>query len=94
MKALDSWARQFGYADFDTYISTGGNIADAARDIRLRIRRLEDALTALTEGLTVVTLEPENPTSAGNLDLTTGKLEDEPPDPENAQIQGAEYGEP
>jgi hypothetical protein len=90
MKALDSWARQYGVSDWDTYIRSGGSILDAARDIRLRIRRLEDALTALTE----VTLEPENPTPAGSLDLTTGKLEDEPPDPENAQIQGAEYGEP
>jgi hypothetical protein len=90
MKALDSWARQFGYADFDTYVRTGGSIADAADDIRKRIQVLQAALDALhpqpapepvearaAEQAKAAIVEPPN---------------DEPPDPENAQIQGAEYG--
>jgi hypothetical protein len=102
MKALDSWARQFGYSDFDTYIRAGGgSLQDVRTDIQRRIRLLHDALKALTFDEP----EPEDPmrfnTPAGSLDLSTGKLEeapakaeDEPPDPENAQIQGAEHGEP
>jgi hypothetical protein len=109
MKALDSWARQFGYSDFDTYIRAGGgSLEDVRTDIHRRIRLLHDALKALSFDEP----EPEDPmrltpasagayTPVGSLDLTTGKLEeapakteDEPPDPENAQIQGAEHGEP
>jgi hypothetical protein len=107
MKALDSWARQFGYSDFDTYIRAGGSIAEAANDIRKRVRILNAALQALekfpaaTDDLSDLIYNP-NPsqTPATVLQewqtdaMAQTKTEDEPPDPENAQIQGAEHGEP
>jgi hypothetical protein len=46
-RALDRWARNQGYADFDTYIRIGGSIAEARADIGHRIAMLESARVAL-----------------------------------------------
>ena len=78
MKDLDRWARDYGHNDFDTYIRAGGSVGEAMRDISRRIRRLVEALKQL---------QPEIAPEALRLAET-----DEPPDPENAQIQGAEHG--
>jgi hypothetical protein len=98
MKALDSWARQYGVSDWDTYIRSGGSILDAAGDIAQRIRRLQDALKALPvdprylDQRAPYLAEPViNPEALARLET---EPHDEPPDPENAQIQGAEHGEP
>jgi hypothetical protein len=96
MKALDSWARQFGYSDFDTYIRGGGSVLDAAQDIAKRIRVLSEAMKALPiEQISEppgVTLEQAKEVADRGVRQITEP--DEPPDPENAQIQGAEHGEP
>jgi hypothetical protein len=109
MKALDSWARQFGYADFDTFVAAGGSILDAARDIAQRIRRLQDALKALPMDPRYLdqrapylgdpddrghTLVREPVIDPDTLERLKADADDLPADPENAQIQGAEHGEP
>jgi predicted RNA-binding Zn ribbon-like protein len=104
--ALNRWARDFGYSDFNTFIAAGGSIADAADDIRKRIQRLHHALKALTQLMPtddlsdIVYNTSSTQTPAAVLHewqtdaLAQTNTEDEPPDPENAQIQGAEHGEP
>lgn len=89
MKALDSWARQFGYADFDTFVRTGGNILDAVRDIKQRMNTLQLALNQLERSAPVI--EPERTRIMPAINPETNQADDEPPDPENAQIQGAEH---
>jgi hypothetical protein len=97
MKPLDSWARQFGYADFDTYIQAGGSINDVRRDIAKRIHNLQIALDALdfTPSPPMAETPPPKPPSNFHTEPPGHTLElrhDEPPDPDNAQIQGAEFG--
>jgi len=46
-RALDRWARDRGWSDFDTFIRVGGSIAEACEDIDHRIAMLEDARVAL-----------------------------------------------
>jgi hypothetical protein len=94
MKPIDRWARDYGHADFDTFIRVGGSVGEAMRDISRRIRSLQLALNSLNV-LTAPhsfaaepmakTPPPEPP---GNFHTEP----DEPPDPGNAQIQGAELG--
>ena len=84
-KALDWWARDFGYNDFDTYIRSGGSVDDAAQNIRQRINTLLDALHAITGKLGVEDTPKPEPIEPGHVD--------EPVDPANAQLQGAEFDE-
>lgn len=94
MKALDRWAREAGYSDFDTYVRTGGSFADVRRDIAKRIQALHDAMTQIEHRIS-----PDTPRAApatlAEADLAAASKfaahEDEPPDPDNAQIQGADY---
>lgn len=48
-RALDRWARERGWSDFDTYVATGGNMIQAARDIEHRITEMSGALRALRD---------------------------------------------
>jgi hypothetical protein len=75
--AIDHWARERGYHDYDTYIRTGGSVADAAQNIRQRINTLLDALHAITAKASPEPMAKVEPA-------------EEPPDPDNAHIQGAD----
>jgi hypothetical protein len=88
-KAIDRWAREYGHADYDTFIRAGGSVGEAMRDISRRIRSLQLALNSITA-------EPPNPQLV-NPDKpyvwpehVAPKAPDEPPDPDNAHIQGAD----
>jgi hypothetical protein len=106
MNALNRWARDFGYNDFDTFVRAGGSILDAAKDIAQRIRSLQDALKALPMDPRYldqrapylvepdVTLDQAKAVADRGVQQIIEPPGDEPPDPENAQIQGAEHGEP
>ena len=97
-KALDRWARDFGHNDFDTYIRTGGSIAEAADDIRKGIRLLEAALAAIPDALLA---RPKgqclpNALGARMTPQPTAVIgeQDEGASTENAHAQGAEEPPP
>ena len=100
MKSLNQWARQSGYADFDTYIQTGGRILDARKDIQNQIRNLQRILADIDSynlpsespsperaGTDTEPLPPATPLPQR---VNPQALIDDPPDPHNAQIQGAD----
>jgi hypothetical protein len=88
IKALDQWARDCGYNDFDTYVRAGGSIIDAVEDIRSRIRKLEYALIEIgpMDPRPILPFHPPKPPESPET-----VTEDETPDPDNAQVQGAEF---
>jgi hypothetical protein len=93
MKALNQWARYFGYNDFDTFIRAGGTLDEARCDIERRSRILEDALNAIAN--IQVGVKPPTDASVEAKPITSSDAadaEDEPTDSDNAHVQGAELG--
>jgi hypothetical protein len=86
-RALNRWARDQGYADFDTFIRTGGSIVEAIRDINHEIDMLEEARGALVHGRNAAasTIGPDA-LAAAEADVIG-----EPADGDNAQIQGFDH---
>jgi hypothetical protein len=100
-RALDNWARDEGYSDFDTYVRGGGSILAARQDIERRIERLQTARRWLGDRTVV---EPASATGPGGVVVTHGptigpealaRLEaetaGEQPDPANAHRQGDDH---
>jgi hypothetical protein len=95
-RALDRWARNQGYADFDTYIRIGGSIAEARADIGHRIAMLESARVALGRYQPGDRVKPAdstpNPTIGPDaLAAAEADAVGEPVDADNAQIQGFDH---
>jgi hypothetical protein len=94
-RALDRWARNQGYADFDTFIRTGGSIVEAIRDINHEIDMLEEARGALVHG--PLTLNERKRNAAAStigpdaLAAAEADVIGEPADGDNAQIQGFDH---
>lgn len=94
MKPLDRWARDFGYNDYDTFIRGGGSVGEAMRDISRNISRLVAALKQLqpeisSEAERMAKTPPSEPPGNFHTEPEADKL----PDPDNAHVQGAEFGE-
>jgi hypothetical protein len=94
-RALDRWARDRGWSDFDTFIRVGGSIAEACEDIDHRIAMLEHARVALgrygdneREEVAQHDLPAIGPDA---LAAAEADAVGEPVDPDNAQIQGFDY---
>ena len=97
-RALNRWARNQGWNDFDTFVRTGGSIAEAREDIDHRIAMLETARTALARYSGKDQTQDERkqdgtPPTIGPDALARLEAEQlgEPPDPDNAQIQGFDH---
>jgi hypothetical protein len=94
-RALDRWARNQGYADFDTFIRTGGSIVEAIRDINHEIDMLEEARGALVYG--PLTLNERKRNAAAStigpdaLAAAEADVIGEPADGDNAQVQGFDH---
>jgi hypothetical protein len=85
-RALDNWARDEGYSDFDTYVRGGGSALDARQGILRRIARLTAALRWLGDF----------PVAQRVADQALAEPEaavagDDPPDPGNAHPQGDDH---
>jgi hypothetical protein len=95
-RALDRWARERGWSDFDTYVATGGNMIQAARDIEHRITEMAAALRALRDfsGRAVADEDWKPADSAGPaigpeaLAAAEADVIGEPVDTQNAHVQG------
>ena len=96
-RALDRWARNQGYADFDTFIRTGGSIVEAREDIGHRIAMLESARVALgrygDNGREAEDAAQHDLPAIGPDALAAAEADvvGEPVDPDNAQIQGFDH---
>jgi hypothetical protein len=93
--SLNRWARNQGYADFDTFIRTGGSIVEAIRDINHEIDMLEEARGALVYG--PLTLNERKRNAAAStigpdaLAAAEADVIGEPADGDNAQVQGFDH---
>jgi hypothetical protein len=94
-RALDRWARNQGYADFDTYIRVGGSIAEARADIGHRIAMLESARGALggygDTGREDVAQHGLPAIGPDALAAAEADAAGEPVDADNTQIQGFDH---
>jgi hypothetical protein len=95
-RALDRWARNQGYADFDTYIRVGGSIAEACENIDHRIAMLEDAKVAAGrygDNEREDGAQHDSAPAIGPDALAAAEADvvGEPVDPDNAQIQGFDH---
>jgi hypothetical protein len=99
-RALNRWARNQGWADFDAYTAAGGSVLQAMQDIRRNINELGITLTALRRLAGPEPTEAEIQQSQNRSATVVGpealaKLEaehyDEPTDADNAQIQGFDH---
>ena len=92
-KSLNQWARQSGYADFDTYIQTGGSIFDARRHVQKQIRNLERVIEDIDSYNRVAEPKPHSEASPPNrAGADTEPVPQATPLPQrgDAQIQGDE----
>jgi hypothetical protein len=92
-RALDRFARRkLGYADFDTYIRTGGSVADAITLLRGEREEASRALAALQTYRLMDRLDPdEHLDDIVALDrLTATRRAEEPAEPADAAGQGDE----
>lgn len=102
-RALDNWARDEGYSNFDTYIRTGGSLLAASQDIVRRIERLTTALRWIWDFPVAEaepsTIDPEvlaavrqgaaiGPEALARMEAEAAG---EQPDPDNAQPQGDDH---
>ena len=97
-RALDRWARDRGWSDFDTFIRVGGSIAEACEDIDHRITMLEDARVALgrygdnqPEDRKPADSTPNPIIGPDALAAAEADAVGEPVDADNAQIQGFDH---
>jgi hypothetical protein len=95
-RALNRWARDRGWSDFDTFIRTGGSIAEACEDIDHRIAMLEDARVAVgrygDNGREDVAQHDSAPAIGPDaLAAAEADAVGEPVDADNAQIQGFDH---
>jgi hypothetical protein len=96
-KALDRWARDAGWADFDTYISTGGSILECRESLITERDRIDAALSVLpgagpewSERFRLPN-HPKNPVyGPEELARMEDEISDATADPGNAHIQGGE----